>query len=69
MAERKATRNGFEIYGVHIEGRWYWRLRRNGRIVADGSEAYATKASAVRAVRALAKWLKAPAAWTKDGVL
>jgi uncharacterized protein YegP (UPF0339 family) len=31
---------------------WYWRLRaRNGRIVADGAEGYASKRNAIRAVR------------------
>lgn len=34
---------------------WYWRLKssRNGKIVADGSEAYTTKSSVVRAVKRL----------------
>lgn len=31
---------------------WRWRLRaRNGRIVADGSEGYATKAGVKKAIR------------------
>jgi hypothetical protein len=31
---------------------WYWRLRAaNGRIIADGSEGYASKSNAKRAVR------------------
>ncbi len=31
---------------------WYWRLRaRNGEIVADGAEGYATRGNALRAAR------------------
>lgn len=34
---------------------WYWRMRSpNGRIVADGSEAYTSKTGATRAARAIA---------------
>lgn len=30
---------------------WYWRLRAgNGRVVADGSEAYSTRLSVLRAI-------------------
>lgn len=33
---------------------WYWRLRaRNGRIIADGAEAYATRAGVRKAIRRL----------------
>lgn len=33
---------------------WYWRLvASNGKIIADGSERYATKANAKRAVKRL----------------
>jgi hypothetical protein len=31
---------------------WYWRLRAaNGKIIADGSQGYASKSNAKRAVR------------------
>jgi uncharacterized protein YegP (UPF0339 family) len=49
----------FEIYATvlredsdtrQIDVGWYWRLRaRNGRIVADGAEAYATRSGVRRA--------------------
>lgn len=33
---------------------WYWRfISPNGKIVADGSEAYSTRSNAIRAVRRL----------------
>lgn len=50
----------FEIYESLIywnedmrqgDYKWFWRLRaRNGRIVADGAEGYASKAGVRRAV-------------------
>jgi len=41
----------FEIYQGNLMGDWFWRLRAaNGRIIADGAEAYSTKANARRAV-------------------
>ena len=56
----------FEIYErpVHIKAgdqyyttgkwSWYWRLRAgNGRIVADGAEAYDSKANVTRAINRL----------------
>lgn len=37
---------------------WYWRLvAGNGKIVADGSEGYASKSNARRAVRTLMREL------------
>lgn len=40
----------FEIY-KDKGGEWRWRLRaRNGRIVADSAEGYASKRNATRAV-------------------
>lgn len=51
------TSDGFEVYyGGGRSQCWYWRLRRRGRIVADGAEAYSRKADALRAVRALRTW-------------
>ena len=39
-----------------IDEQWYWRLRAsNGKIIADGSEGYASKASALRAVQCVVK--------------
>jgi uncharacterized protein YegP (UPF0339 family) len=56
----------FEIYEAFLEGSsdginseresagWYWRIRAaNGRIVADGSEAYASRANVRRALNRL----------------
>ena len=41
---------------VDKKPRWYWRLvAGNGKIIADGSEAYASRSNAVRAVRAFQK--------------
>jgi uncharacterized protein YegP (UPF0339 family) len=48
----------FEIYNRPIEltvsgrfDRWYWRARaKNGKIIADGAERYASKRNARRAV-------------------
>lgn len=35
-----------------LTGHWYWRLcARNGKVVADGSEGYASKSNARRAAR------------------
>lgn len=40
----------FEIY-KDTRGEWRWRLRaRNGRIVADSAEGYASKRNVTRAV-------------------
>jgi hypothetical protein len=39
-------------YGRRRAGLWYWRLRaHNGKIVADGSEGYASRGNARRAAR------------------
>lgn len=47
-------RNGnprFEILRGR-RGGYYWRLRaRNGKIIADGSEQYANRSNAIRALR------------------
>lgn len=45
----------FEIYQAPtIAPKWYWRLRAaNGRIIADGSESYVSKAGVKKAVRKL----------------
>lgn len=60
-AKKKANKpNGLEVYGIRdVTGVecWFWRLRRNGRIVADGSEWYVKKSNAVRAAKAVHKWL------------
>ena len=41
----------FEIYPDKT-GLWRWRLKaRNGRIIADGGEGYASKRNTQRAVR------------------
>lgn len=56
-ARMTKTIDGFEIYDSGGRSQcWYWRLRRRGRIVADGAEAYSRKADALRAIRALRKW-------------
>ena len=48
----------FEIY--QAPDGWRWRLRAaNGRIIADGGEAYSSRAGAVRAVNRV-KQLAAP---------
>jgi uncharacterized protein YegP (UPF0339 family) len=40
----------FEFFR-HIDS-WYWRLRaRNGKIVADGGEAYLTRGNVLRAIK------------------
>lgn len=55
------THDGFEVYDDNGPGeQWRWRLRRRGRIVADGSEGYSRRGDAVRAVRAVSKWLRGP---------
>lgn len=57
MTNRK---DGFEVYeGGGDDGQWYWRLRRRGRVVADGAEAYTRRVDVVRAVRSLKRWLSA----------
>lgn len=45
----------FEIYeGFEGAWAWYWRIRSsNGRIIADGSEAYSTKRGVVKAIHRL----------------
>jgi len=45
MAHRPITVD----YYVDAGGNWRWRFTSNGRIMADSSEGYATKASAKRA--------------------
>lgn len=43
----------FDVY-QDATGEWRWRLvARNGRIVADGAESYASKRNARRAARRL----------------
>lgn len=43
-----------EIY-QGVLSQWYWRYRaRNGQIMADGSEGYASKSNARRAAKRLA---------------
>jgi len=45
----------FEIFKDR-KGEWRWRLiARNGRIVADGAEGYASKRNALRAVKTVAR--------------
>jgi len=45
MFQARASRDG--IFGL-----WYWRLRaKNGQIVADGAEGYATRSNALRAAK------------------
>ena len=51
MARTKKTpvvRDGLEFYKDDA-GAWRWRLRPNGRIVADSGEGYVTKAACVKA--------------------
>ena len=49
--------NGFRI-SQGRDGQWYWCLCRQGRIIADGGEGYATKRNAQRAVRHLVDWVR-----------
>lgn len=44
-------------YYEGINGQWYWRLRiiRNGKIIADGAEGYASKSNVKRAVARIVK--------------
>lgn len=42
--------NTFKVY-QGMDRKWYWQLRKNGRIIADGAEGYATKSNARRAIR------------------
>lgn len=56
-APKEEKRNGFEVYkGVHAGNHgWYWRLWKQGQIVADGAESYTRRPDALRAVRAIKK--------------
>jgi len=48
----------FEYYQDEV-GEWRWTLRaRNGEIVADGAEGYASKANVVRALKGLYRGMK-----------
>jgi uncharacterized protein YegP (UPF0339 family) len=39
-----------EVYQSPLSGAWYWRLvARNGRVIADSGEGYASKFNAKRA--------------------
>ena len=41
-----------QVYPGYFGTMWYWRLKaKNGKIVADGCEAYLTRANAVLAFR------------------
>ncbi len=42
----------FSLETYRSKGKWYWRVRskRNGKIVADGAEGYASKSNLRRAV-------------------
>lgn len=44
------------------DGAWYWHLRntRNGNIIADGGEGYASEGNVKRAINAFNKLLKTP---------
>lgn len=45
-----------EVGPVKLYNDWYWRLRAaNGRIIADGSEGYASKSGVRKALRRLMK--------------
>ena len=58
MAKRSHS-DGFEVFeGGGTDQRWYWRLRRKGRIVADGAEAYSRKSDAMRAARRVRFWTR-----------
>ena len=53
IPEGKATGANpeFEYYQSAKDKDWYWRFRaENGRVVADGSEGYASKANVLRAL-------------------
>lgn len=39
--------------------KWYWRLvAKNGKIIADGAEGYATRGNAVRAIERTRKLMQ-----------
>lgn len=41
----------FEYFQSTSDELWYWRLKvKNGEIIADGSEGYASKANVLRAI-------------------
>lgn len=45
----------FSIY-ADLQGQWRWRLlAKNGKVVADGAEGYASKSNVVKAVRRFMK--------------
>jgi uncharacterized protein YegP (UPF0339 family) len=46
---------GFEVYQDRA-GEWRWRLRaKNGQIVANGGEAFASKGNVLRSIKAVRK--------------
>lgn len=57
MATKKKVKNCVEIYRDRV-GEWRWRaVARNGKIIADGAEGYASKANAKRAVVRFWSWV------------
>lgn len=53
----KRPTNCIEVYEDR-RGEWRWRaVARNGKIIADGAEGYASKGNAKRAAHRLAKWV------------
>lgn len=42
----------FKLEAFKSKSRWYWRVRsnRNGKIIMDGAEGYATKRNLLRAI-------------------
>jgi len=49
-----------KLHVYQAEDGWRWRLRaRNGRIVADGAEAYVSRSNAVRATVRFTSLLRA----------
>lgn len=59
-------REGVEVY--KSKGQWYWRLSRRGRTIADGAEAYATKANCLRAAHGVRRWASVGVitVWVRD---
>jgi uncharacterized protein YegP (UPF0339 family) len=48
----------YTAFHAEAQSAWYWRLRaRNGRIVADGGEGYASKRGCRRAINNLINYM------------
>jgi uncharacterized protein YegP (UPF0339 family) len=56
ISKPRAAKSSLTIYVNTKTGQWYWNIwARNGKIVADGAEAYMTQAKARQGFKAAAK--------------